>query len=167
MENISAGLKWAIGLIVTLLIVAAGISVYMLANGNFKKAQDQATSQSSLLDDSEFTMYDRTNVSGTDVLDTVKKFAARPEFTVSVDTGLSNAYYPEGFDSCYSVPAATATTDVTADATCGGTGSATIPYGTMTNQDALEYVNPTARFASAIFRDANAEVRLIRFIQVP
>lgn len=173
MENISTGLKWAIGLIVTLLIVAAGISVYMVSNGNFKRAQEQALSQSSSLSQTEFTVYDKTNVTGSDVLEAVKRYEGRPEFSILVDTGLTDThYYPKGFDSCYKLPSGTAafgaTAVVTDDSCSTGTGTGTgttVDYSTMTNRDEEEFVNTTARFEADIFRDGNGEVRLLRFTQ--
>lgn len=170
MENISTGLKWAIGLIVTLLIVAAGISVYMVSNGNFKRAQEQALSQSSSLSQGEFTVYDKTNVTGSDVLEAVKRYEGRPEFSIMVATGLKTThYYPKGFDSCYKLSTSTSTSTSTTtaalatDSDC--TNNSTVDYSTMTNQDKEEFVNTTARFEADIFRDGNGEIRLLRFTQ--
>lgn len=158
MENISTGLKWAIGLIVTLLIVAAGISVYMISNGNFKRGQEQAVSQSASLAETEFTLYDNTSVSGSDVLDAVKRFQGRPEFSITVKTGKATAaFYVDGFDKCYA--------DSSGVATATGTCGTKVTYSQMTDQSTEQYVNTTARFKSKVFKDKNGIVRLITLTQ--
>lgn len=162
MENVSTGLKWAIGVIVTLLIVAAGISVYMFANGYFKRAQDQTLAQSESLSREAYSLYDNSTVSGTDVLEAVKRFQNKPEFSVMIATGLQTThYYPAGFDSCYAAPAAAPATQVATDAACG----TTTPQSDMSDPDNAVFINVTARFDSEIFADANGEIRLIRFTQ--
>lgn len=156
MENISTGLKWAIGVIVTLLIVAAGISIYMVTQGYFKRAQEQTVSQAQSLTSAEFTIYDNTRMTGGDVLEAVQKFANRPQFSIAIDTGLTTAaFYATGTGICYS------NANPAVAATCG----TTIDRATMVDPSQNQYINVTATFDTIIRRDANGEVRLISFTQ--
>ncbi|RUT39527.1 hypothetical protein EJP82_25955 [Paenibacillus anaericanus] len=164
MENISTGLKWAIGIIVTLLIIAAGISVYLVANGYFSRAQQQTTSQSQMLSQAEYSIYDNKNVTGKDVIDAATRYQDRPEFSVFVRTGLnaSGYYTKNSYDKSFY--------NIGSNDFAVQNDSTTLPKGITTTQmtnpkDTANYINPTGVFSANIYRDKNGEVRLIEFTQ--
>jgi hypothetical protein len=171
MENISTGLKWAIGVIVTLLIIAAGVSVYLVASGYFNRAHEQTMSQSQMLSQAEFSPYDNKDVTGQDVIDAATKYSGRPQFAVHILTGVTGGgfFASNNYGTCYATPATpTPTTSpkvLVSGTTCvAGAGQVTLAQ----MQDATKstnYINPTGVFTSSIYRDANGEVRLIEFIQ--
>ncbi|WP_152392582.1 hypothetical protein [Paenibacillus guangzhouensis] len=167
MENISTGLKWAIGIIVTLLIIAAGISVYLVANGYFTRAQQQTTSQSQMLSQAEYAIYDNKNVTGKDVIDAATRYQDRPEFSVIVRTRINKTgYYTKSSytNSLYSKNSNNAGAFAVKGAESGlDTGISTTA---MTDPSKLEsYVNPTGIFSANIYHDENGEVRLVEFVQ--
>ncbi len=158
MENISTGLKWAIGVVLTLLIVAAGISIYMVAQGYLDRAQEQTISQSASL--SEFSVYeDGATLTGSDVLEAVNRYKTRPRFSVRVATNLNTSlFYTENTGSCY-----TESSGVAQYSACSST--VITDYSELVDTNNLKFINPTGRFKTELYRDANGEVRLIDFTQ--
>ncbi|GGA04899.1 hypothetical protein GCM10008018_58470 [Paenibacillus marchantiophytorum] len=169
MENISIGLKWAIGVIVTLLIIAAGVGIYFVANGYFNRAHEQTMSQSQMLSQAEFSTYDNKDVTGQDVIDAATKYAGRPQFSIHVNTGVNGKTTGSGFfsknnyDICYATPPSSGEQVQVSSYTCSGKQITLSQMQDATKSD--NYINPTGIFASNIFRDANSEVRLIEFKQ--
>lgn len=165
MENISTGLKWAIGIIVTLLIIAAGISVYLVANGYFSRAQQQTTSQSQMLSQAEYAIYDNKNVTGKDVIDAATRYQDRPEFSVIVETGLNTTggYYTKNSYNKSFYVIGSKDFAVRNESTSLLKGITTTEMTDPSKTDT--YVNPTGVFAANIYRDENGEVRLIEFRQ--
>lgn len=164
MENISIGLKWAIGVIVTLLIIAAGVGIYFVANGYFNRAHEQTMSQSQMLSQAEFSTYDNKDVTGQDVIDAATKYAGRPQFSIHVVTGVTATgfFTKNNYTICYAKPVSPNPVAVSVNG-CSGT-----PVTLSQMQDATKsdnYINPTGIFEANIYRDANAEVRLIEFKQ--
>lgn len=156
MENVSTGLKWAIGIILTLLIVAAGISVFMVTQGYFQRGQEQAVSQSAALAQSEFNNYENTTITGTDVLEAIKRYKDRPFFSIEMKTRLMTVYNNANETAnCYSAAA------TSVSVTC----TTRVTHELMTDQTKDSYVNPTARFKSSIYKDGNGVIRHIRFEQ--
>ncbi|CAH1207724.1 hypothetical protein PAECIP111893_02764 [Paenibacillus plantiphilus] len=155
MENVSTGLKWAIGIILTLLIVAAGISVFMVTQGYFQRGQEQAVSQSVALAQSEFNNYENTTVTGTDVLEAIKRYKDRPFFSIEMKTLLMTGYNHATDKKCYSA----------ANPSVSVTCTTLVTHTLMTDQTQATYVNPTARFKSSIYKDGNGVIRHIRFEQ--
>lgn len=87
MENISTGLKWVIGIIVTILIIAAGVSIYLVINNYFIRAQEQTLAQTQMINQAEFNSYDNKDVSGQDVINAAMRYKGRPQFAIKIKTG--------------------------------------------------------------------------------
>ncbi|WP_159887530.1 hypothetical protein [Paenibacillus puerhi] len=165
MENVSAGLKWAIGIILTLLILAAGISIYLVSSGYLKRAQDQSASQSLSLNKAEYEIYENTSVSGKDVLEAVQRFKTTPEFTVRISTGKQKTPFiaenTSKAKACFSLDATTSSGIARGPAEC----TPTITYSQMINQGGDHFITETGRFTSKVYRDDNGDVHLITFDQ--
>jgi hypothetical protein len=167
-ENISVGLKWVIGIIVTILIIAAGVSIYMVINGYFNRAQEQTLSQSQLITQAEFSGYDNKDVSGQDVINAATRYAGRPQFSVFIKTGVNEVgfYAENNYDTCFNAPtSAGGIVDLTTDS-CSGTNSLdAISVSEMQDPTENNFVNTAAVFEADVFKDKNGEVRLITFEQ--
>ncbi|WP_339313387.1 hypothetical protein [Paenibacillus sp. FSL M7-0896] len=179
MENISTGLKWVIGIIVTILIVAAGVSIYLVINNYFIRAQEQTLAQTQMINQAEFNSYDSKIVSGQDVINAAMKFRGRPQFSILIKTGVNLAgFYAENtYATYYSIPG-----ESEVPPTDGSNDSPTASFvknsaakqhsvSQMLDQsktilDADNYnVNTLSLFKSTVYRDKNDEVRLIVFDQ--
>lgn len=165
MENISVGLKWVIGVIVTILIIAAGISIYLVINGYFSRAQEQTLSQSQLITQAEFSNFDNKKVSGHDVLNASTRYFGRPNFSIHIKTNeTTDGFFAKStHKKCFLTPTVTGDPVNVNISTCTG---GEISVATMQDATArTNYINPTATFSSKVYKDKNGEVSLIEFIQ--
>ncbi|MEK3713925.1 hypothetical protein [Paenibacillus sp. FSL R7-0333] len=171
MENISTGLKWVIGIIVTILIVAAGVSIYLVINNYFIRAQEQTLAQTQMINQAEFNSYDNKVVSGQDVINAAMKFRGRPQFSILIKTGvnLSGFYAENTYETYYGIPAVsednpTASFKENSSAKPHSVSEMldqSIKLGDSDNYN----VNTLSLFKATVFRDKNDEVRLIEFDQ--
>lgn len=165
METISTGLKWAIGILITLFIISAGVNVYFVANGYFERAQEQTVSQSQVLNSAEYSVYDGKDVAGQEVINAATRFSGRPQFAVHIITGVSRTgggfFAENNYNTCFSTPASNGVVNVNSNS-CSGTQ---VSVKSMREKSSTTYINPTGIFSANVFRDANDEVRLIEFIQ--
>lgn len=165
MENISTGLKWVIGIIVTILIVAAGVSIYLVINNYFIRAQEQTLAQTQMINQAEFNSYDNKDVSGQDVINAAMRYKGRPQFAIKIYTGENTkGFYAENtYDTYYQQPA-TVGGLVELSKNDEGPKQSVSEMLDITNKDNCT-VNTLGRFNSTIYRDQNDEVRLIVFTQ--
>ncbi|OKP84629.1 hypothetical protein A3844_19260 [Paenibacillus helianthi] len=167
MENISTGLKWVIGIIVTILIIAAGVSIYLVINNYFIRAQEQTLAQTQMINQAEFNSYDNKDVSGQDVINAAMRYKGRPQFAIKIYTGenATTGFYAENnYGSYYSVPNTGKYVDLTL--TGPGDGKSVSQMLDVTDSDDFN-VNTLGVFTAEIYRDENEEVRLIVFTQKP
>ncbi|AIQ27958.1 MULTISPECIES: hypothetical protein [Paenibacillus] len=177
MENISTGLKWVIGIIVTILIVAAGVSIYLIINNYFIRAQEQTLAQTQMINQAEFNMYDNKDVSGQDVINAAMRYKGRPQFSILIKTGVNKkGFYARNTYTTYYVPA---------KAAVEGTAATELNLSDI-NDDADNYsvsqmldqsvnaandyncnINTLSIFTATLHRDKNGEVRIIEFNQDP
>jgi len=164
MENVSTGLKWAIGILVTLLIVAAGVSVYMASSGYFKRAQSGLVNTTGNLN--EFTAYDDQIVTGSEVVETAKRYEKKDEFTVLIYTNKTQTGFYAGNISSTSSKCYRPNDKNEAEKGLGGACNTKKTIGDMKDETKVDsYVNPTASFRSKVYADVNGVVRVIEFVQ--
>lgn len=173
MENISTGLKWVIGIIVTILIVAAGVSIYLVINNYFIRAQEQTLAQTQMINQAEFNSYDNKDVSGQDVINAAMKYKGRPQFSILIKTGINTAgfFAKNTYGTYYDPPAKL---DGESEEQFHYEKSDLDEYSVsqmldlsdndVENEDNCN-VNTQSAFKANVFRDKNGEVRLIVFDQ--
>ncbi|MEK3752399.1 hypothetical protein NYE25_29880 [Paenibacillus sp. FSL E2-8871] len=166
MENISTGLKWVIGIIVTILIIAAGVSIYLVINNYFIRAQEQTLAQTQMINQAEFNSYDNKDVSGQDVINAAMRYKGRPQFAIKIYTGenKTEGFYAENtYGAKYPVPASSGSVDLSKDRDGAGEFKS---VSQMLDIESDKYnINTLGRFKAKIYRDKNEEVRLIVFTQ--
>lgn len=162
MENISTGLKWVIGIIVTILIIAAGVSIYLVINNYFIRAQEQTLAQTQMINQAEFNSYDNKDVSGQDVINAAMRYKGRPQFAIKIYTGENKTgFYAENTYSANYIDLASGVVDLSN--TTGEKGKSVSQMLDIKNDDCN--VNTLGRFHAQVYRDKNQEVRLIVFKQ--
>ena len=164
MENISTGLKWVIGIIVTILIIAAGVSIYLVINNYFIRAQEQTLAQTQMINQAEFNSYDNKDVSGQDVINAAMRYKGRPQFAIKIYTGenKTTGFYAENtYGAKYPVPSSGGIVSLTNDGE--GNFNTVSEMLDIKNDDCN--INTLGRFHAEVFRDKNDEVRLIVFKQ--
>ncbi|AIQ46202.1 hypothetical protein R70723_10120 [Paenibacillus sp. FSL R7-0273] len=177
MENISTGLKWVIGIIVTILIVAAGVSIYLIINNYFIRAQEQTLAQTQMINQAEFNMYDNKDVSGQDVINAAMKYKGRPQFSILIKTGVNTeGFYARNTYTTYYKPAQDAVGETAAtelNLSELNKGAKNYSVSQMLDQsvsvgDAYNCnINTLSLFRATLHKDKNGEVRIIEFNQNP
>ncbi|MBP2112121.1 hypothetical protein [Paenibacillus silagei] len=176
MENISTGLKWVIGIIVTILIVAAGVSIYLVINNYFIRAQEQTLAQTQMINQAEFNSYDNKVVSGQDVINAAMKYRGRPQFSILIKTGVNLAgFYAENtYATYYGIPVKPGTDPTNTTPTGFVNNESDDHYSvsqmldqskTLDNNEDNYNINTLSLFKANVYRDKNDEVRLIVFDQ--
>ncbi|MEK4290016.1 hypothetical protein MKX34_08850 [Paenibacillus sp. FSL R5-0636] len=171
MENISTGLKWVIGIIVTILIIAAGVSIYLVINNYFIRAQEQTLAQTQMINQAEFNSYDNKDVSGQDVINAAMRYKGRPQFAILIKTGENKTgFYAENtYKSSYEEPKDTSNPVVDLSKDNKTDGISVSKMLDQTNSDSYNsdnyLVNTLSVFKAVVYKDSNEEVRLIVFTQ--
>ncbi|MEK4343397.1 hypothetical protein [Paenibacillus sp. FSL P4-0184] len=172
MENISTGLKWVIGIIVTILIIAAGVSIYLVINNYFIRAQEQTLAQTQMINQAEFNSYDNKNVSGQDVINAAMRYKGRPQFSILIKTGVNTkGFYAENtYETYYGIPTVSDTNPEGGFVKDTSVESHSVSQMLDQSETGVENaencnVNTQSLFKAKVFRDKNGEVRLIEFNQ--
>ncbi|OKP90177.1 hypothetical protein [Paenibacillus sp. P32E] len=177
MENISTGLKWVIGIIVTILIIAAGVSIYLIINNYFIRAQEQTLAQTQMINQAEFNTYDNKDVSGQDVINAAMRYKGRPQFSILIKTGVNtDGFYAQNTYNTYYKPAKAAVGETAAeelDVSKPNTGAEKHSVSEMLDQSSSSAndkncnINTLSIFRATLHKDKNGEVRIIEFNQNP
>lgn len=151
MENSLKALFLAAAVAVTLTVITMGFFILKQAQGITKSASEKMNQVGVQIDEAEFTMYDQTEVSGTEVVNVVRKYK-EDRFGVYVKT-LKNSGVWLGYT-------------ITEDAgvyTIGSESSTTIAQ--LISDDHTNYINPNGQFKGVIIRNANGSIIGLKFSQ--
>lgn len=164
MESAKRALLFAAGLFLTIALIVMFVVMFVSAQDASKTAQNSFSDIQTELSATQFTIYDNTNVSGSQVVNALRKFYMKDQFGVIVVTGkdknknnkegtlyTSENNYKEGFLN--SLP------------TDHKYSSYKKSITDVTNESSDAYVNPSGKFKANIIYDDNNVVRLIKFEQ--
>ncbi|WP_059040715.1 hypothetical protein [Paenibacillus rubinfantis] len=158
-QSSSEGLKFGANLFLTVAFITLCVMVFLIAQDGSKSATAKFSGLNTELSQSEFVVYQGSTVSGSQVLNAIRKYTGEnKEFGVSVKTGKAPTPVWYGRTVNNTVAAGTA-----------GYGSVMGPgTGNLVNAQAEthnDYVNPNGTFTSNIIKDENNMVRGIVFVQ--
>jgi len=136
-NNQNAAIKIAIGVIMTLILVGAMITLFLKVVPSIDKANSKIDTISAQMDMIYFKSYDNTNVSGSEVVSAINTKASS-DITVTVKTQASSKEVNYN-SSTYNI----------------------------TNVNDSNYIEPTAKFKSEVKRNSNNAVSKIVFTQLP
>lgn len=148
MENSLKGLTLAAGIIITCIIISLGFYVAREARDTAVAGTGQINALQAEFTETAKTMYDGTSVSGSEVLNVIRKFA-KDTMGILVQTKKDSTYYHYRFD----VENGNLLEAVKAD------------YKMAQNVTDKKYINPTARFSGTIIRDVNGTITGLMFVQ--
>lgn len=128
---------------------------FLMYNSNSelgKKAIDKTNTMNAQMAESDITIYDGTTVSGSDVINAIRKFQ-NDYISIEVITGLDRS----GTKYLYS------STESSGVVTMGSE----IPFDIKNALDKTnsKYINPNGRFVGSVYRDANGNIAKIKFEQ--
>ncbi|WP_079524020.1 hypothetical protein [Solibacillus isronensis] len=146
-ETTATALKFAAGIILAIVLVGISIMVFTPAADSAKSVTNDFTNNTTELQDQKYLMYDNTVVSGSQVINAIRKFKGQEgEIGVEVTTGKSTKWYLANFTG-------DELTKVDTDL-----------LNATTNTHA-DYINPSGMFDAEIERDSNGVIRAIKFNQ--
>ncbi len=149
MENSLKGLTLAAGIIITCIIISLGFYVAREARDTAANGTGQINKLQAEFSDTSKMMYDGTEVSGSEVLNVIRKFSDET-FGILVNTNKKSTYYHYEFN-----------------AASGELGKSTnSSYKNAQDVTNTSYINPTGRFEGSVVKDANGTLIGLIFTQV-
>lgn len=148
MENSLKGLMLAAGIIITCIIISLGFYIAREASDTASSGTGQLHELQAEFADTSKTMYENTEISGSEVINVVRKFSDEA-IGIKVQTKKNTSYYIYQFSE--------------SDGSLGQVSTAEI-QSAQTPQNA-NYINPTGRFLGAVVRDANGTITGLSFVQ--
>ncbi|NKI22984.1 ABC transporter permease [Paenibacillus dendritiformis] len=156
MNNAQSALKVAAGIFLTIALITIVVLLFVSAQEATKTAQNEFSSIQTELSKASFTVYDNTTVSGSQVVNAIRKFYKQDQFGVRVITGKNKsngnaegAYYGS---------------DVLDNGTfSSGKRNENLELATLESLDS--YVNPSGKFKARVIVDQSNVTRGIVFEQ--
>ena len=148
MENSLKGLMLAAGIIITCIIISLGFYIAREASDTASSGTGQINELQAEFADTSKTMYENTEVSGSEVINVIRKFSDEM-IGVKVQTKKNTSYYIYQFSDT--------------DGSLKNTSS--LDYKSAQNAASANYINPTGRFLGAVVRDANGTITGLSFVQ--
>lgn len=147
MDASKRALMFGAGLFITIALITLTVIIYTTAADGSKAAQKEFSGLQTELSEQTFLVYDNADVSGSQVLNAIRKFGDE-EIGIKVTTGKGTTWY--------NYNASTPDSLVTAS---GSTTNTTV-------ESSSEYINPSGKFNAKIVRDSNKVIRGIEFTQL-
>lgn len=148
MENSLKGLMLAAGIIITCIIISLGFYIAREASDTASSGTGQINELQAEFADTSKTMYENTEVSGSEVINVIRKFSDEM-IGVKVQTKKNTSYYIYQFS----------------DADGSLKNASTLDYKSAQNAVSANYINPTGRFLGSVVRDANGTITGLSFVQ--
>ena len=148
MENSLKGLMLAAGIIITCIIISLGFYIAREASDTASSGTGQINELQAEFADTSKTMYENTEVSGSEVINVIRKFSDEM-IGVKVQTKKNTSYYIYQFS----------------DTDGSLKNASSLDYKTAQNAVSANYINPTGRFLGSVVRDANGTITGLSFVQ--
>lgn len=148
MENSLKGLLLAAGTIITCIIISLGFYIAREAKDTAAAGAGQINALNAEFSENSKTIYDGTEVSGSEVLNAIRKYDGEV-FGVKVETKKSTVYYGYNFDETTGELAKESSQD----------------YLNAKKETSETYINPNGRFLGTIIRDCNGTITGLKFVQ--
>ena len=148
MENSLKGLMLAAGIIITCIIISLGFYIAREASDTASSGTGQINELQAEFADTSKTMYENTEVSGSEVINVIRKFSDEM-IGIKVQTKKNTSYYIYQFS----------------DSDGSLKNASTLDYKSAQNATSANYINPTGRFLGAVIRDANGTITGLSFVQ--
>ena len=148
MENSLKGLMLAAGIIITCIIISLGFYIAREASDTASSGTGQINELQAEFADTSKTMYENTEVSGSEVINVIRKFSDEM-IGVKVQTKKNTSYYIYQFS----------------DTDGSLKNASSLDYKSAQNVTSSNYINPTGRFLGTVVRDANGTITGLSFVQ--
>jgi hypothetical protein len=158
MSNAQKALVMAAGLFLAIALITIAVVMFVSAQEATKAAQNNFANIQTELSQTAFTVYDDTRVSGSQVVNAMRKFADQDQFGIQVITGKNplGSWYGKVIN--ITVPIGSVT--------YGSVGSvATGALTQVVDEASIDYINPSGKFKAQLVKDNSNVIRGILFKQ--
>ena len=138
----------AAGMIITCIIISLGFYIAREASDTASSGTGQINELQAEFSDTSKTMYENTEVSGSEVINVIRKFSDEM-IGVKVQTKKNTSYYIYQFN----------------DTDGSLKNASSLDYKSAQNVTSSNYINPTGRFLGTVVRDANGTITGLSFVQ--
>jgi hypothetical protein len=158
MNNASSALKVAAGIFLTIALITIVVILFVSAQEATKTAQNNFSDIQTELSQASFTVYDDTTISGSQVINALRKFKDREQFGIEVKTGKNSK--GQWYGNVLRVSDSDSVWDY------GSVIGEKIGIINNTwNEKLNEYVNPSGKFKAQVVKDNSNVVRGLIFTQ--
>ncbi|MBU5443161.1 ABC transporter permease [Paenibacillus sp. MSJ-34] len=159
MNNAQKALVMAAGIFLAIALITIAVVLFISAQEATKSAQNNFSNIQTELSQTAFTVYDNTVVSGSQVINALRKYSDKDQFGIRVVTGKNRAgaWYGKVLKTNVGVesPEYGSITDIEPDGR----------LAFATDEAQIDYVNPSGKFQANIVQDSSNVIRGIIFVQ--
>lgn len=156
-NNISKALWIGVGILFFIGVVSLGLSLFNRGRDVTQKQSDSLTDLEKTLAESEYASYDNRTVSGAEVLSAIKNYRDKSEtFAISVTTNKTTIVY---------LNKASFGDEIVTLGSAVDNKSTEDQIKQARNEAESSYINPVAKFNSALRKDKNGVIAGIIFTQ--
>ena len=154
MENSLKMLMIGAAVVITLAVITSGFFILRQGQGILKNSTEKISEISSDIEESEFTMYDNQKISGSEVVNLVRKYDDK-RMGIFVETGkdTNGEWYINNVSG------------VTSNDYIGEIGTSGEEISKMVDENNSEYVNPNGKFLGKVLRNENDSIIGLYFVQ--
>lgn len=158
MSNAQKALVMAAGIFLAIALITLAVVLFISAQDSTKAAQSNFSNIQTELSQTAFTVYDNTTLSGSQVVNALRKFSDKEEFGIQIVTGKNPAgqWYGKVIN-----------TGVPIDSVTYGSvmGEAPGQLSDTVDESDINYVNPSGKFRAQLVHDSSNVIRGIVFRQ--
>src|SRR5690606_23113075 len=158
MSNAQKALVMAAGIFLAIALSTLAVVLFVSAQDSTKAAQSNFSNIQTELSQTAFTVYDNTTLSGSQVVNALRKFSDQDQFGIHIFTGKNptGQWYGKVIN-----------TDVPIDSITYGTvvGDAPGQLSHTVDESDVNYVNPSGKFRGQLVLDRSNVIRGIVFRQ--
>lgn len=158
MSNAQKALVMAAGIFLAIALITLAVVLFISAQDSTKAAQSNFSNIQTELSQTAFTVYDNTMLSGSQVVNALRKFSDQDQFGIQIITGKNPAgqWYGKVIN-----------TGVPIDSVTYGSviGVAPGQLSHALDESNVNYVNPSGKFRAQLVHDSSNVIRSIIFRQ--
>jgi len=158
MSNAQKALVMAAGIFLAIALITLAVVLFISAQDSTKAAQSNFSNIQTELSQTAFTVYDNTTLSGSQVVNALRKFRDQDQFGIQIVTGKNPTGLWYGKIINTSVPLDSVTYGMVEGAAPGQISQ------TVDEAD-INYVNPSGKFRANLVLDSSNVIRGIVFRQ--
>lgn len=158
MSNAQKALVMAAGIFLAIALITLAVVLFVSAQDSTKAAQSNFSNLQTELSQTAFTVYDNTTLSGSQVVNALRKFTDQDQFGIQIKTGKNPSGQWYGKVINISVPAESLNYGSVV-------GEAPGTLSQVLDESDVNYVNPSGKFRAQLIKDRSNVIRGITFQQ--